>query len=98
MNEYYIKKGKKYIPVGYSDLPNNIPFGIWYVRKNDSGTSYTNLLSWIETETTDLKKIVSQVDFAGKLTNVLSEMEVKFSLYDMSLYNFAEEIAKKIIK
>ena len=99
MKEYYIKRGKRYIPIGVCELRDNIPYGIWYVRKTEGGTSYTNLDFWKTDEISDIKKIVQQVDFADRFIKALSKMpKDSYAIYGTSLSDFAKKLSQEIIK
>lgn len=43
METYYIKKGKKYIPMGVS-CPDMLGEGLWLVQFNEHSRSYKNLM------------------------------------------------------
>lgn len=100
MEQYYIKKGRRYIPCGWQQIGEHIPFGIWYSKKTDSGSSHTNILYWNDVEVTDIKKIVKEIDFADVLVKTLGKLreEGKFAVYDMSLADLAKLISKQVIK
>jgi hypothetical protein len=99
MKEYYIKKGRKYIPIGTYELPNYIPYGVWYVRKSGGGTSHTNLDFWKTDGISDIKKMVKQIDFADKFIEALNRMpKDSFSVYGTSLFDFAQKLSQELIK
>lgn len=99
MNEYYIKRGKKYIPVGVHNLKDNIPYGIWYVRKHPYGTSRTSIDFWETNQFLDIKKTCSQIELTDIIVDAVRSMDEKnFSIYNISYYDFAKELAKKILK
>jgi len=99
MEAYYIKKGERYIPCGWQQVGNYIPFGVWYSKKTESGSSHTNILYWDDVEVLDIRKAIKQIDFADVLVKILHKLreEGKFSVYDMSLADLAKLISKETI-
>jgi len=95
MKDYYIKKGRKYIPIGVCELRDNIPYGVWYVRKTIGGTSHTNLDFWETGEVLDIKKMCKQIDLAEKLAKAL--LLVKRQDYN-STYEFAKKLSQELIR
>jgi len=100
METYYIKKGRKYIALGWQVIGEALPFGVWYSRKTEGGSSHTNLLFWDKAEILDIKKAISQVDLTDKISDILSRLnkDKQIGLLNMSYHDFAREIAKEVLK
>ena len=99
MEQYYIKKGKKYIPIGWQEIGEYIPFGVWYSRKTEGGSSQTNILYWQpENEIVDIKKICKQINLTDEIVKVLPKIENYFDLKGISPYDSAKKISQEIIK
>lgn len=74
MNEYYLKRGKKYIPVGYGDVPD-IHEGIWLVKCSDGSKSFNNLVYRISDlpQPLDMQKVTSLLIYEDSLTKFFAE-------------------------
>ena len=103
-NTYYIKKGRKYIPVGGHSLPfDNIADGIWVVQSKPGSRSYTSILYRMNHDFDkfhDLNFYAEQVEMQEVLVGVIREMVDKeeFVIYNHSIYEVAEKMSEKIYK
>ena len=98
MEQYYIKQGKRYIPVGVM-MPEDLrPDGVWFVRCK--GKRRTEMVAFAGMPKIDTEKVARQIDFADKLCEAMSNAKETFGFYleNASLYDFAKAIAKEMIK
>lgn len=99
-NTYYIKKGRKYIPVGGHSLPfDNIADGIWVVQSKPDSRSYTSILYRMHHDFNkfyDLNFYAEQVEMTEVLVGVIREMVDKeeFVIYNHSIYDVADKMSK----
>jgi hypothetical protein len=85
MDTVYRKKGKRYIPCGYNNIPD-ISDGIWLVQSNSHSKSQQSLL-W---KVGDFKRPVDVVTHAS-----LQAMESELSLYLIKLGNIDSDEYKE---
>lgn len=92
MEQYYIKRGNRYIPAGYS-IPD-MGEGLYFKQKTDFGTRTTSIPYWvgsIQEKPIDVEKLISLMknddslaQFIMKLTDEKSE-EFKAAQTDENL-------------
>lgn len=113
MQTYYIKKGKRYIPVGVNGAPD-LHNGVWLVETRPGRRSMTNLVYKLSDlpAPVDVQKFVSYILYEDKLTMFLSEFfedgnqngssltggKADAKLYNVSVRDFATQIMKHLYK
>ena len=101
MDTYYVKQGKRYIPVGYCNAPD-IFDGIWLIQHSDQNRSGKNLMCRMDElpDYVEVKKLAKSVMLEEAIVEVLRDMntEGKLSIYNISIQDMAEKISKEVYK
>jgi len=101
-NTYYIKKGRKYIPVGIHSLPfDNIADGIWVVQRKPGSRSYTSILYRMNHNFSafhDITLHAESIETVEVIASIINDMIDKgeFVIYNHSVYDVAEKISNKL--
>lgn len=93
----YIKRGRKYIPIGLS-CHNYMPDGIWYVRHYDNSYGHTNVDHYLSgvykvgelPDYIDIPKLCSMHSY---VEYILASKEFK-EIMDSGRYTFQDLVAK----
>jgi len=99
---YYIKKGRKYIPVGMHSIPtDHLPDGIWIIQSRPGTRSYHPILSFVKHDFDvfhDLSLYAEEVEVKEVLAQVIHEMieNKEFVIYNHSIYEVSAKISKKM--
>ncbi len=80
MDKYFVKRGKKYVPAGYSlpDLHN----GFYFHQKEDRGSRTTSILYWLGSncsEPVDLNLLVKVMKLDEKVSSYIMAIQDKDS-------------------
>lgn len=94
----YIKRGKRYIPIGLSYTERYLPDGIWYVRHYDGSYGQTNVDHYLSglykvgelPKAIDVPKLCSMHTYCEYVMNSPEFRE----LMDKGTYSFQELTAK----
>lgn len=111
-NNIYIKKGKKYIPVGIRGIQDEYLMDGLYLVRHEPGCRKIDNVNWLSgiyglirlTDSninfTDLSKICTFKDLEETITNALSEAynKVDDNGYHMSIAELSQFIVKEINK
>ena len=98
MNEQvYKKKGRKYIPIGFSDGWSGFPTdGFWLVNSTDGNKSSECIIKIDELE--NLKPATNLIlEYKQKMIDYISKNE-NITIYNLSLNEFVKDMLKEITK
>jgi len=96
MSQYYIREGRKYVPVDRFSSLDDMPEGIWYIHRSKNSQGYTNIETRLaEFPKGDLKLTIRSLQLEEKILEGLKE-----ATKDNKCYSFADTaklIAAKIV-
>ena len=98
MNEQvYKKKGRKYMPIGFSDGWSGFPTdGFWLVNSTDGNKSSECIIKIDELE--NLKPATNLIlEYKQKMIDYISKNE-NITIYNLSLNEFVKDMLKEITK
>jgi len=101
-NTYYIKKGRKYIPIGGHSLAfDNIADGIWLVQSKPGRRSSSSILYRADHNFNvfhDITSYAEEIETVEVLVNIIKDMVDKkeFVVYNHSMYEIAEKVSKEL--
>jgi len=95
--QVYKKKGRKYIPIGYSDGWSGFPAdGVWIVQKGDGVKSSECIMRIGELQ--DMQPAANLIlEYKDKITNYLYESKY-IEVYNKSYNEFVLDMLKEITK
>ena len=93
MEQYYVKEGRRYKPIGVFIDREHLFDGVYYVRAN--GTKRTSV-SWHKINEGEILDILKAVD-SIELTDIITPLLMEVPSIDESPYERAKRLAKGIL-
>lgn len=102
MEDFYVKRGKKYVNIGLTGLKRHdeLGQGIWAVVHNPYSTRITNVLYYLQglPEPYRIEDMAKCMLLEDKIIDKLRELidKDKVKIYNMSLAELAKEVIKEL--
>lgn len=95
--QYYIREGRRYVPIDRFSSLDDMPEGIWYIHRSKSSQGYTNIETRLaEFPKGDLKLTIKGLQLEEKILEGLQEAWKDGK--PCSLVDAAKVIATKIVR